>query len=59
MAARKTQDDVSKARQRQKLEEDTQAFLESGGKISVIPTGQSGVDLKTPGQKHIKLGKNN
>ena len=54
--AKKKADDVSKERQRQKIEDDTQTFLESGGEITVIPSGKSGVNLMKPGQKHIKLG---
>ncbi len=56
MAKKKQADDLSKERQRQKIEDDTRTFLESGGEITVIPSGQSGVNLMKPGQKHIKLG---
>ena len=56
MASKKQADDVSKERQRQKIEDDTRAFLEAGGEVTVIPSGKSGVDFMKPGQKHIKLG---
>ena len=56
MVNRKRSEDVSKDRLRKKIEDDTRTFLESGGEITVVPTGQSGVDLMKPGQKHIKLG---
>ena len=56
MANKKRADDVSKERQRQKIVDDTRVFLESGGEIKLIPTGQSGVDFMKPGQKQIKLG---
>ena len=56
MMARKTPEDVSKDSLRQKIEDDTEAFLAAGGEITVIPSGQSGVDMTKPGQKQIKLG---
>ena len=56
MATKKKQDDVSKQQLRQQIEVATRAFLENGGEIQVIPTGQSGQDMTRPGQKQIKLG---
>lgn len=56
MANKKRTEEASKEQLRQKIQDETQAFLASGGKIEVIPTGQSGVDLTKPGQKQIKLG---
>ena len=54
--AKKTQNDASKQELREKIETDTQKFLSSGGKITVVPTGLSGVDFMKPGQKQIRLG---
>ncbi|MEK9821026.1 MAG: hypothetical protein VXA40_11415 [Gammaproteobacteria bacterium] len=56
MANKKNADDVSKERQRQQIVDATRVFLESGGEITMIPTGKSGVDFMKPGQKQIKLG---
>lgn len=56
MANKKPDGDASKDQLRQKLAEDMRLFLDSGGEITLIPTGQSGVDLMKPGQKNIKLG---
>ena len=54
--AKQKQDEASKQEQRRKLEEDTRAFLKSGGEIQNIPTGLSGVDSTKPRTQHIKLG---
>ena len=56
MANKKNADDVSKERQRQQIVDATRVFLESGGEITMIRTGKSGVDFMKPGQKQIKLG---
>ena len=56
MANRQRNEDASKDRLRKKIEDDTRTFLESGGEITVVPTGKSGVDFMKPGQKQIKLG---
>ncbi|MBO6701115.1 MAG: hypothetical protein JJ921_02165 [Pseudomonadales bacterium] len=56
MTNEKQADDAAKDKLRKKIEDDTRVFLEAGGKITVIPTGQSGVNMAKPGQKHIKLG---
>lgn len=56
MAKKNVQNEASKDRLRQQIEDDTRAFLKSGGEITVIPSGQSGVNLVKPGQKQIKLG---
>lgn len=57
--AKKNQNDASKQQIREQIESDTQAFLNAGGTITVIPTGTSGVDFMKPGQKQIKLGNTN
>ena len=59
MARKKQVDDESKQLMRQKIENDTRAFLEAGGEITQIPSGKSGVDFMKPGQKQIKLGNSN
>ena len=46
MATRKQATDASKDNMQQKIAEETQAFLKAGGKIDMIPQGQSGVDNK-------------
>lgn len=54
--SKKRNQEESKDRLRSKLEADTEAFLKSGGKIEVIPTGHSGVDSLKPRPRHITLG---
>ena len=56
MVKKKNEGETSKQRIREKIEKDTRDFLNSGGEITVIPAGQSGVSLIKPGQKQIKLG---
>lgn len=57
--AKQPQSEASKQLIREQIKSDTQTFLESGGEITVIPTGLSGVDFMKPGQKQIKLGNTN
>lgn len=56
MAKNKKQNNVSKQRLREQIEEDTRVFLKRGGKIQEIPSGQSGQELNKPGPKHVRLG---
>ena len=56
MAAKQTRNDLSKEEMQRKIEEDTRAFLKTGGEIQVIPRGHSGIDAVKPGPRHIKLG---
>jgi len=55
MATKTKQSGPTAAELRKSLEEDVQAYLKAGKKITMIPNGVSGVD-STKGPKNIALG---
>jgi hypothetical protein len=55
MATKTKQSGPTASELRESLEQDVQAYLASGKKITMIPNGVSGVD-STKGTKNIALG---